>query len=295
MLSNEICYEALHVGCARWGGMNPNGIQRVYFFPGNEDRDTVVNIFCSLHAKDVDLNYQKEQKLLLEERRQMAQQQENAERPRSDREHIRDVLENQRQVAQIIANKKQTPQNRNGAPKRANSMNGVALKPAAKRTCSKRKEHERAIADDSSDEEEFEWEPSDDDDDDEAERIEGETNKIYRKNKMKDSNVAKSKLGESAQQNLEPCYKIGDRVRKPFYGKPYEGTIIEIWTKPPDPQKWYHVFYHEDNDEEDMRASEIKAYIIEEKDSAAATKNNITKRDAEKEERLMDGEKKHQV
>lgn len=245
--------------------MNPDGVQRVYFFPGNEDRDPVVNMFCSLHAKDVDRNYQKKLKLL-EERRQIAQQQENVARPpnviaipppmpennrhnlertifedlirtvapiqdfgkrnevfkkrkqhwkmrldvyapeqfkevwkiakeklgeyilngnripnqgaksregsmqrvvsRSHEEHLNRVLEAQRQVAQVIANKNQTLQTQNGPPKRINSTNGVALKSAAQQAGSKRKKYGREIADDSGDDEEFEWEQNDDDESD---------------------------------------------------------------------------------------------------------------------------------
>jgi len=112
-----------------------------------------------------------------------------------------------------------------------------------------------------------------------AAAVEGKTSKISCKNKMKDSNGAKSKLGESAQQNLEPYYQIGDRLRKKFNHKYYEGTITEI-PEPPD-RNYYHVKY-EDDDEEDMSVDEIKAYIIEKKYSAAATKNNTATRRGER-------------
>jgi hypothetical protein len=56
------CQEALHVGCARWGGINNHQVQRVYYFPGNEDMDAVKGAYCTIHAEDIDHKYQKRKK-----------------------------------------------------------------------------------------------------------------------------------------------------------------------------------------------------------------------------------------
>jgi len=79
LANNESCTNPSHVGCSRWGGSNPLDVQRVYYFPGNEELEPVATIFCSLHAEDVDHKYQKKKKLL-EERRQTEQEQENVAR-----------------------------------------------------------------------------------------------------------------------------------------------------------------------------------------------------------------------
>ena len=52
--TGEPCTVGLHVGCARWGGMNKNNVQRVYFFPGNADMDEVKGVLCTLHGEDLD-------------------------------------------------------------------------------------------------------------------------------------------------------------------------------------------------------------------------------------------------
>eukprot|EP00980_Cylindrotheca_fusiformis_P002103 scaffold473_cov132-Cylindrotheca_fusiformis.AAC.8 len=55
----ESCTTALHVGCARWGGNNKHNVKRVYYFPGSDDMDSVLSLFCNAHAEDVDQKYQK--------------------------------------------------------------------------------------------------------------------------------------------------------------------------------------------------------------------------------------------
>lgn len=56
-------------------------MQRVYYFPGNDQKDPVITTYCSLHASDVDHKYQKKQKLLEERRRTDPQQVEQIRKP----------------------------------------------------------------------------------------------------------------------------------------------------------------------------------------------------------------------
>ncbi|KAL7569444.1 hypothetical protein ACA910_009628 [Epithemia clementina (nom. ined.)] len=53
-LAGNTCYQAMHVGCAFYGpgGQDPQG-RRVHFFPGNDDGDPVMALYCNVHAKDL--------------------------------------------------------------------------------------------------------------------------------------------------------------------------------------------------------------------------------------------------
>lgn len=61
----ELCTQALHVGCARWGGLST--LRKCYFFPGTTDQDgslvggidTVRCIYCTKHAENIDDKHQK--------------------------------------------------------------------------------------------------------------------------------------------------------------------------------------------------------------------------------------------
>jgi hypothetical protein len=67
---HEACTQGIHVGCARWGGNNENKLQRVFYFPGNIQDDPIRDIFCTLHAEDVDKRCQ--QRREVEEEKQRA-------------------------------------------------------------------------------------------------------------------------------------------------------------------------------------------------------------------------------
>jgi hypothetical protein len=56
---HDTCTMSMHVGCARWGGMNQQQVQRVYFFPGGETLDPIQCIYCTIHGEDVDKIYRK--------------------------------------------------------------------------------------------------------------------------------------------------------------------------------------------------------------------------------------------
>lgn len=61
MHSHEVCYQALHVGCAVWyHAERPRvwpSIRRCYYNPGYEDETNsqppVINLFCDVHARDL--------------------------------------------------------------------------------------------------------------------------------------------------------------------------------------------------------------------------------------------------
>jgi hypothetical protein len=62
------CTQALHVGCARWGGSDPlSSVRKCYYFPGHTNPDgsifgnvdTVHCLYCTRHAENVDENHQK--------------------------------------------------------------------------------------------------------------------------------------------------------------------------------------------------------------------------------------------
>jgi len=58
------CFEALHVGCARWGPHQAPHHRRHYFFPGASEgafTDPVNEIYCDLHAREVYENKQQQQ------------------------------------------------------------------------------------------------------------------------------------------------------------------------------------------------------------------------------------------
>mmetsp|Transcript_42713 Transcript_42713/g.103011 ORF Transcript_42713/g.103011 Transcript_42713/m.103011 type:complete len:752 (-) Transcript_42713:61-2316(-) len=58
----EECKQSFHIGCARWGGMNPQNLRRVYFFPGSEDTNQVGCVYCNRHAADIDETSRKNRK-----------------------------------------------------------------------------------------------------------------------------------------------------------------------------------------------------------------------------------------
>jgi hypothetical protein len=67
LIKYETCASAIHVGCARWGGNNKHNVQRLYYYPGDEDRDAVGCIYCTVHGEDVDVKYQKRLKAMKDE------------------------------------------------------------------------------------------------------------------------------------------------------------------------------------------------------------------------------------
>lgn len=93
----------------------------------------------------------------------------------------------------------------------------------------------------------------------------------------RDDNKKSSRL---LKTTLPRSYKIGERVRKKFWGRYYEGTITAI-PEPSQLRKYYHVFY-DDGDQEDISVNEMGAYVIEEEDSAATKDNTITSSSAKR-------------
>lgn len=148
---DETCHVAVHVGCARWGGLNHFGVRRAYFFAGDEKRDDVFNIFCTLHAEDVD--YAHLERLKLERERIRNEQQLENERRRL--EGLRNAPSREDQVLEaqrLIANQRNRAQNANSSSRRGNSRDD------SQRDSKRRKQEQEATSDSDDDEGEFEFE-----------------------------------------------------------------------------------------------------------------------------------------
>ena len=66
-LMDRPCTQAMHVGCARWGKRNTS--QRFYFFPGSDTLPKpICELYCFMHAQQVDKKHQKARKKELQQR-----------------------------------------------------------------------------------------------------------------------------------------------------------------------------------------------------------------------------------
>lgn len=105
----ETCFQAFHVGCAKWGGSNPHNLRRVYFYPGDGNTEVVDCLYCNRHAQDLDSSYQKNKKQQLKqqlEKESELRSKQDDEAQRKQNIHERE-LERQRQERAKVQKERQ--------------------------------------------------------------------------------------------------------------------------------------------------------------------------------------------